>query len=81
MTVNPGFGGQEFIPAVLPKIREARQMVEARGLNIDIVVDGGINEKTAPLAVKAGANVLTIGFAIYGREPKLSIQKLKDSLR
>ena len=80
MTVNPGFGGQEFIPAVVPKIQEARQMVEARGLNIDIGVDGGINEKTAPLVVKAGANVLTIGFAIYGREPKLSVKKLKDSL-
>ncbi|KUO39068.1 MAG: hypothetical protein AVW05_02405 [Hadesarchaea archaeon DG-33] len=65
----------------MPKVQEARQMVETRGLNIDIGVDGGINEKTAPLAVKAGANVLTIGFAIYGREPKLSIQKLKDSLR
>ena len=81
MTVNPGFGGQEFIPAVLLKVREARQMVESRGLNVDIGVDGGINEKTAPLAVEAGANVLTIGFAIYGREPKLSIQKLKYSLR
>jgi len=80
MTVNPGFGGQEFIPAVMPKVQEARQMVEKRGLNIDIGVDGGINEKTAPLAVKAGANVLVIGFALYGREPKLSIQKLKDSL-
>lgn len=81
MTVNPGFGGQEFIPAVLPKVREARQMVEARGLNVDIGVDGGINEKTAPLAVKAGANVLVIGFAIYGRETKLSVRKLKESLR
>ncbi len=80
MTVNPGFGGQEFISAVLPKVREARQMIETRGLNIDIGVDGGINEKTAPLAMEAGGNVLTIGFAIYGREPKLSIKKLKDSL-
>jgi len=81
MTVNPGFGGQKFIPAVLPKIREARQMVEAIGLDIDIGVDGGIDEKTAPLVVKEGANVLVIGFAFYGKKPKLSIHKLKDTLR
>ena len=81
MTVNPGFGGQEFIPAVLPKVREARRMVEARGLNVDIAVDGGINEKTAPLVVEAGANVLVIGFAIYGGGTRLSIQKLKDSIK
>ncbi|MBA7501790.1 Ribulose-phosphate 3-epimerase [subsurface metagenome] len=80
MTVNPGFGGQKFISAALPKVREARQMVEARGLDIDIGVDGGINEKTAPLVVKDGANVLVMGFALYGRETKLSVRKLKDSL-
>lgn len=81
MTVNPGFGGQEFISDVLPKVQAARRIIDAQGLNIDIGVDGGINEKTAELAVKAGANVLVIGFAFYGRGQKLSLRNLKDRLR
>jgi ribulose-phosphate 3-epimerase len=63
MTVNPGFGGQAFIKAMLPKIAEVKEMV--RGRNIDVEVDGGITEETAPLAVKAGANVLVAGSAIF----------------
>jgi ribulose-phosphate 3-epimerase len=81
MTVNPGFGGQEFISEVLPKVREARRIVDTRRLDVDIGVDGGINEKTAELAVKAGANVLVIGFAFYGRGQKLSLRNLKERLR
>ena len=82
MTVHPGFGGQKFIRATLPKIKEAKRMVEARGLKVDIEVDGGINERTAPLAVKAGANVLVAGFAIYGKKDVgLSIRKLRNSVR
>ena len=82
MSVHPGFGGQKFIPATLPKIEGAKRMVEARGLKVDIEVDGGINERTAPLAVKAGANVLVAGFAIYGKKDVgLSIRKLRDSVR
>jgi ribulose-phosphate 3-epimerase len=66
MTVNPGFGGQKFIPAVLPKIRSLRQMAEARGLSsLHIEVDGGINEETAPLAIEAGADVLVAGNAVF----------------
>ena len=63
MTVNPGFGGQAFIKAMLPKISELRDMV--RGRNIDIEVDGGITTETAPLVVKAGANALVAGSAIF----------------
>ena len=82
MSVHPGFGGQKFIPATLPKIEGVKRMVEARGLKVDIEVDGGINERTAPLAVKAGANVLVAGFAIYGKKDVgLSIRKLRDSVR
>lgn len=66
MTVNPGFGGQKFIPAVLPKIRALRSMLEQRGLDrIHIEVDGGINAQTAPLAMEAGANVLVAGNAVF----------------
>lgn len=62
MTVNPGFGGQEFIPAMLPKIRAAREML---GPGVDIAVDGGIDEETAPLVVEAGANVLIAGTSVF----------------
>jgi ribulose-phosphate 3-epimerase len=63
MTVNPGFGGQAFIPAMLDKISEVREMV--RGRNIDIEVDGGITVETAPLVARAGANVLVAGSAVF----------------
>mgnify|MGYP000309448244 CR=1 FL=1 len=79
MTVNPGFGGQKFIPAMLPKIREAKRMVDERGLDVDIGVDGGIDEETAPLTVEAGANLLVIGSAIYGKKG-LSVKRLKERL-
>jgi ribulose-phosphate 3-epimerase len=66
MTVNPGFGGQHFIPACLDKVRELRAAAEARGLALDIQVDGGINPETAPRVVSAGANVLVAGTAVFG---------------
>jgi len=63
MTVNPGFGGQAFIPAVIDKIRQVKAMVGDRP--IDIEVDGGITPETAPLVVAAGANVLVAGSAVF----------------
>jgi ribulose-phosphate 3-epimerase len=63
MTVNPGFGGQSFIPAMLPKISEIRDMV--RGRNIDIEVDGGITVENAAEVTRAGANVLVAGSAVF----------------
>ncbi|MGH9350556.1 MAG: ribulose-phosphate 3-epimerase [Terriglobia bacterium] len=66
MTVNPGFGGQEFITSTLPKIRQARGMIEERGLHCDLEADGGINLETAPLAAEAGANVMVAGTSVYG---------------
>jgi ribulose-phosphate 3-epimerase len=66
MSVNPGFGGQKFIPAVLPKIRRLREACNARGLNPRIEVDGGINAETAPLVIDAGADALVAGAAVYG---------------
>jgi ribulose-phosphate 3-epimerase len=78
MTVNPGFGGQEFIPNVLPKIEKCRQMINDRGLKLDVEVDGGINERTVPMVVKAGANVLVAGSAIYGRK---NIKKIIEAFR
>lgn len=63
MTVNPGFGGQAFIPAVVEKIRSVRDMIGGR--DIDIEVDGGVTPETAPLVVEAGANILVAGSAVF----------------
>ena len=67
MTVNPGFGGQEFIHETLPKITHLRKIITERRLNCDIEVDGGIHEATVPLAVQAGANLLVAGSAVYNQ--------------
>jgi ribulose-phosphate 3-epimerase len=66
MTVDPGFGGQPIIRSTLPKVERLRAMLAARNLACDIEVDGGINAETAPVAVRAGANVLVAGSAVYG---------------
>jgi ribulose-phosphate 3-epimerase len=65
MTVNPGFGGQAFIEAVVPKIRALREEIMRRGLDVDIEVDGGIAADTAATVVAAGANVLVAGNAVF----------------
>jgi ribulose-phosphate 3-epimerase len=67
MTVNPGFGGQAFIPAVLPKVRALRAEIERRGLDVDVEVDGGISPETAGQVTEAGANVLVAGAAVFGK--------------
>jgi ribulose-phosphate 3-epimerase len=66
MTVNPGFGGQAFLPEMLPKIRRVRAMCEARGLHPIIEVDGGENVRTAAQAAAAGATAIVAGSAIFG---------------
>ena len=65
MTVNPGFGGQEFIYETLHKIRQVRSAIRERGLDCEVEVDGGINHETAPLVVEAGANVLVAGSSVF----------------
>ena len=65
MTVNPGFGGQKFIPEVLSKIRDLRQIGRERKLSFEIEVDGGINHNTAKKVIKAGATVLVVGTAVF----------------
>ena len=65
MSVNPGFGGQKFIPQTLDKITRLKDMINARNLQVDIQVDGGINASTAKQVVAAGANILVAGSAIY----------------
>jgi ribulose-phosphate 3-epimerase len=83
MTVNPGFGGQEFIHSMLPKITRLRRLLDERGLHCDIEVDGGINPETAPLAVQAGANLLVAGSAVYGTPDGVAsaIRRLRESVK
>jgi ribulose-phosphate 3-epimerase len=66
MTVNPGFGGQKFLPEMLPKIRRLRQLCDARGLDPVIEVDGGENRESAEQAIEAGATAIVAGSAIFG---------------
>jgi ribulose-phosphate 3-epimerase len=71
MTVNPGFGGQKFIPQSLEKLRQLRGILETRGLNqMHVQVDGGINSTTAPLVREAGANVLVAGNAVFNQKDR-----------
>ena len=78
MSVNPGFAGQSFMSEVLPKVSELRKMINDKKLKIDIEIDGGINFETAPLAVKAGANILVSGTTIFSGSLKDNIQKLRN---
>ena len=78
MSVNPGFGGQKFIPQVLKKIEVLNAMKAARDLSFEIEVDGGVNEKTAPLCRAAGANVLVAGSAVFtAPDPRELILRLR----
>jgi ribulose-phosphate 3-epimerase len=65
MSVHPGWGGQEFIPESLDKLRDARAVIESRNLAVELEIDGGINVETAPLAVAAGVDILVAGSAIF----------------
>ncbi|MPM09641.1 Ribulose-phosphate 3-epimerase [bioreactor metagenome] len=78
MSVNPGFGGQKFIPESLSKIAELRSMIDERGLATEIEVDGGVNPETAKLCVQAGATVLVAGSAVFSApDQKEMIRQLR----
>jgi len=78
MSVNPGFGGQRFLPAVLPKIAALRQWIEAEGLPIDLEVDGGVDPITAERVVAAGADVLVAGSSVFGQpDRRAAIEALR----
>ena len=71
MTVNPGFGNQKYIPYCTGKVKELRTMIEERGLQTDIEVDGGINAATIDAVLEAGANILVAGSAVLARTAKM----------
>lgn len=81
MTVNPGFGGQKFLPDMLEKITELKNIREEKNYSFDIEVDGGITDKTAPMCAKAGADVFVAGSYLYNSEdPVESLRVLRESL-
>ncbi len=75
MSVFPGFGGQAFIPEVLPKVKEASDLISATGKEIDLEIDGGINLENAPLVKKNGANVLVAGSTVFKEKDRAAIIK------
>jgi len=82
MTVNPGFGGQNFIDAMLDKVARLRAELDERGLAAELEVDGGINAEVAPKVVKAGARVLVAGAAVFNSEQTVNeaLKKIRASL-
>ena len=80
MTVNPGFGGQSFIPAMYEKIKTLRKQITEKGLNTDIEVDGGIKASNAERALRAGANVLVAGSAVFEGDIEKNIKEFQRVL-
>jgi ribulose-phosphate 3-epimerase len=77
MSVNPGFGGQQFIPYTLNKIRELRKMIDEKGLNVKIEIDGGVTVENAASILEAGADVLVVGNTVFrSKDPKETIRRL-----
>jgi len=78
MTVNPGFGGQKYIQSMTRKITELRKMIDERGLNVDIEVDGGITIDNVKTVIDAGANVIVSGSAVFKGDIKENVKSFKD---
>ena len=75
MTVNPGFGGQKYIPTMTAKIKALKEMIDARGLNVDIEVDGGATPDNVKMLLEAGANVIVAGSAVFGDHITEQVEK------
>lgn len=80
MSVEPGFGGQKFMPESLPKVTALKEEIARRGLNVEIEIDGGINKETAPLAAEAGATVLVAGSYVFNGDDMCERVKYIKSL-
>ena len=78
MSVNPGFGGQKFIPYALDKVRRVRAMADERGLETDIQVDGGVTAENAGALIQAGANVLVAGSAVFKGDAAANVRRFLD---
>ena len=80
MTVNPGYGGQKLVPAVLPKIRKLREIINEKGLQADLEIDGGVNTETISSVLEAGANVLVAGSSVFGGDIRAKYKALEAFL-
>ena len=78
MSVNPGFGGQSFIPYSLDKIRDLKKRIDDKGLSIDILVDGGVKLSNAEEIIDAGANILVAGTAVFGGDVAENVKAFKE---
>lgn len=81
MSVNPGFGGQKLIPYMLEKVRRLRKMIDARGLAVDIEVDGGVNLDNVASVLDAGANVIVAGSAVFGGDAAANTRRFLEILK
>lgn len=81
MTVHPGFGGQKYIPECTEKIRKVRQVIQENGYEIDVEVDGGVNQENLPMVIEAGANVIVMGSAVFGEKTEENARKFVQMMR
>jgi len=82
MSVNPGFGGQTFIPTVLSKVSDLKELISSRGLSARIEVDGGVGPENAAELIRAGADILVAGYAIFGKgDPAENARELLRRMR
>ena len=80
MTVQPGFGGKKYIPECTEKIQELRELIDSEKLDVDIQVDGGINEDTLETVMKAGANLLVMGSGVFRGDLSANVRRLKKKI-
>ena len=81
MTVNPGFGGQQFIPSMIPKIKKMRSLIDEKKLPVELEVDGGINLDNISKVAKAGADVIVAGSAVFkSKDCKETVRQMKKKL-
>ncbi|MDD3240567.1 MAG: ribulose-phosphate 3-epimerase [Lachnospira sp.] len=78
MSVNPGFGGQKFIPETLSKVKELRRYIDENQLNVDIEIDGGINVENLATVLEAGANIIVAGSAVFKGDAAENVKKFQD---
>lgn len=78
MSVNPGFGGQKFMPECLDKVKEIRRLLDEKGLTTDIEIDGGISIENLPSALESGANIIVAGSAIFNGDAAANVKKFKE---
>ena len=81
MSVHPGFGGQKFMPEVLPKVKKIRKFIDEEGIDTIIQIDGGINVETAPLALDAGVDILVSGSGVFRGNVEENIKNLNDIIK